>query len=144
MGLGHGSLKSHKFLFFKLLKSLPRSLVEAPLNLRIYINSDPHFLLMQGISPSETGNHGIFVLTFFLQRFKSWNLYEVKKKSWGSFCENFRSRCTIILEIWSVEVSVFAGSWNSSQRSDLGKIVINLSLSIGLEFCKNWKIVHNF
>ena len=41
-----------------------------------------------------------------------------------------------------MEVSVFAGSRNSSQRSDLGKIVISLSLSIGLEFCKKRQILH--
>ena len=33
-------------IFFKFLKALPCSLVEAPLNLSIYINCDPHFLLM--------------------------------------------------------------------------------------------------
>ena len=126
-----------------LLKSLPRSLVEAPLNLSIHINCDLHFLLMQGIRPSGTGHRGIFALTFSLQSFRSWNFYEVKLKSWGSFSQNFTSRCAIFLEILSVGVRVFPGSWNSSQRSDLGKIVITLSLSIRLEFHKNQKMVHS-
>ena len=129
-------------IFFKFLKALPCSLVEAPLNLSIYINCDPHTLLGQGISLSEIGHCGILTLTLSLRRLKSWNFYETKPISWGSSCRNFRSRCVILLEIWSVEVSVYAGSWNSSQRSDRGKIVVTLSLSIGLEFCKKWQIVH--
>ena len=94
------------------------------------------------ISLLKTGYRGICALNFFLQRFRSWNFYEVKLRSWGSCCENFRSRCTIFFEIWSVEVRVFAGSWNSSQRSDIVKFVITLSMSIGLEFRKNWRIVN--
>ena len=49
-----------------LLKSFPRSLVEAPLNLSIHIYCDLHFL-RQGIQPFETGNRGIFALTFFYE-----------------------------------------------------------------------------
>ena len=129
--------------FCMLLKSLPRSLVEAPLNLSIHINCDLHFLLMDGIRPSETGHRDIFTLTFFIRRLRSWNFYEAKLKSLGSCSKNFRSICTTFLEIWSMEVRVLAGSWNSSQRSDLGKFVINLSLSIGLECHKKWKIFHS-
>ena len=139
--MGHWKVINN--IFFKLLKSLPCSLVEAPLNLSIYINCDLHFLLRQWISPSETCHYGICTLNCFWRRFKSWNFYEEKLKSCASCYKNLRSRCATFLEIWSVEVRVFSGSWNSSQRSDLGKIVITLSLSIGLEFCQNWKIVHS-
>lgn len=41
-----------------------------------------------------------------------------------------------------MEVRVFAGSLISSQRGDLGKIVITLFLRSELELCRLWQIVH--
>ena len=94
------------------------------------------------VSLLQTGHRGIFTINFFLQRFRRWNFYWAKPKSWGTSCKNFRSWFAIFSEIWFVEVMVFVGSQISSQRGDLSKIVITLSQSIRLEFCKKWSKVH--
>ena len=94
------------------------------------------------VSLLQIGHHGSFPITLFLQRFKCWNFYKANPKSGGTSCTNFRSWFAIFLEIWSVEVRFFSGSRISSQRGDLGKIVITLSVSIILELCKKWIKLH--
>ena len=73
--------------------------------------------LKSRVSLLQIGHRGIFTISFFLRRFRSWNIYHTNKKSWGTSCENFRSWFKIVLEIWSVEVRSFfkllnRSSWN--------------------------------
>ena len=79
---------------------------------------------------------------FFVRRFRVWNSYGAKLKSWGNSSKNFRAWFAIFLEIWSVEGSAFSGSWIASQRGDRGKTSITLSLGLRLKCRKKWSQVH--
>ena len=88
------------------------------------------------VSLLQIGHCGSFDITFFLWCFRSWKKNPFEKTSHYSLGPNFRAFCTIFSEIWSDEFGLFADSWITFKTGDLGKIVITLSLSIGLKFRK--------
>ena len=88
------------------------------------------------VSLIQTSHRGIFVITFFLWRFRSCKKYPFEKTWRWTLGPNFRAFCRIFSEIWSEEVGLFADSWITLKTGDLGKIVITFFLSIRLKFRK--------